>query len=58
VAGEVPLVLPDRAACDDPLPRLELQHLVDEEKGLAVRKDRLDLVASERGLHANECMET
>ncbi len=40
----------DELAGDDAHTRLELEHLVEEEEGIAVRDDRLDHVATERRL--------
>ncbi len=48
VPGEPPVVLGNAPSCDDPLPGLELRHLVEQEKGRAVREDRLDDVLTER----------
>ena len=45
---EEPLVAADRLARDDALARLELEHLVEEEKRVAVRDDLLDHLAAER----------
>jgi hypothetical protein len=42
VSAEVPLVLPHPLERNHTLARDELEHLVDQEKGLAVRQDRLD----------------
>jgi hypothetical protein len=55
VPSEPPVVCTDGSAGDHAASRLELGDLVDQEKGVAVRKDRLDLVLPEgdgRGLHA------
>jgi hypothetical protein len=43
VAGEVPLVGPHALARDDSRAGLELDDLVDQEEGVAVREDFLDL---------------
>src|SRR5919204_833452 len=48
VALQVPLVRCDALARDDAPPRLELEHLVDQEEGVAVGQDRLDPLASQR----------
>src|SRR5881396_602281 len=47
VARQVPLVRPHRLPRDHALARLELDDLVDQEKRLAVREDRLDLRTAE-----------
>jgi hypothetical protein len=54
VSGEPPIVLVDRAAGNHTPSRLELRDLIHEEKRVAVRQDRLDLVLPEgdgRRLH-------
>jgi hypothetical protein len=45
---EIPLVLTHGLPRDGTFTGPELQHLVDEEEGLAMRKDRFDLLASKR----------
>ena len=45
----------DPLAGEHPHAGLELEHLVEEEERVAVRDDRLDLVAAERSLHAEAC---
>src|SRR5262249_2647264 len=47
VAREIPLVLAHALARDSADARRELEHLVDQEEGLTVREDLLDLRASE-----------
>jgi len=53
IAGEMPraVFVRDRLAGDHALARDELEHLVDEEKGIAVRKDLLDLMLAEGRRH-------
>lgn len=53
VALEVPLVGANALARDDARARLELEHLVDEEKRITMRQDRLDLCPPERGFKAS-----
>ena len=54
VAGEIPLVLAHPLARHDPGAGLDLHHLVQEEEGIPVRDDRLDLRPREPR-HAGEC---
>ena len=48
VAAQVPLVLAHRLPSERPFTRSELEHLVDQEEGLAVGKDLLDRFPAER----------
>ena len=50
VPAHVPLVLRHAVLGDGAHAGLELEHPVEEEERIAMRKDRLDHVASERGL--------
>ena len=56
VAGKVAraVLLGDELPRDDTLVRLQLGHLVEQEEGIPMRQDRLDLGLSERQLHADE----
>ena len=49
VTGEVPLVRPNLLSRDDLLPGAQVDDLVEEQEGVAVRQDRLDLLAAEGG---------
>ena len=49
VTGEVPLVRTHLLSRDDLLPGAQVDDLVEEQEGVAVRQDRLDLLAAEGG---------
>jgi biotin-[acetyl-CoA-carboxylase] ligase BirA-like protein len=57
VAGQVPLVRPYALARDHAAARLQFEHLVDKEEGLAVGQNLLDLVAAERRVHGATSVE-
>jgi biotin-[acetyl-CoA-carboxylase] ligase BirA-like protein len=55
VPGEVPLLGTDALAGDDSLAGLDLDDLVEQQEGLAVRQDRLDFGAVQGGHVRDEC---
>jgi biotin-[acetyl-CoA-carboxylase] ligase BirA-like protein len=56
VAAEIPLVRPDTLPRDHTRPRLQVDDLVEQEEGVTVRQDRLDLVTCQRGQPAESSL--
>ena len=54
MTAKVPLVLAHGLPGERPLTRSELEHLVDQEEGLAVGKDLLDRFPAERRGNGHE----